>query len=122
MKEDSQPLIALHYRAGDYLEHEKSNHPIFVPPSIDAISQKIDSIVKHLKNKKKILFLTTSNRWEGDKEKPKSTLLAEHIKSEVGDKVEIIICDIRSYLAAMFYMASFNSISSSSSPARSAPL
>ncbi len=32
------------------------------------------------------------------------------VDNTVGDKVEIIICDIRSYLAAMFYMASFNSI------------
>lgn len=32
------------------------------------------------------------------------------VDNTVGDKVEIIICDIRSYLAAMFYMASFNPI------------
>ena len=34
------------------------------------------------------------------------------VDNTVGDKVEIIICDIRSYLPAMFYMASFNSITS----------
>ena len=51
---------------------------------------KVDAMVEYLKDKEKILFLTTSNRWEGDNEKPKSTLLAEHIKSLVGDKVEII--------------------------------
>lgn len=32
------------------------------------------------------------------------------VDNTVGDKVEIIICDIRSYLPAMFYMASFNDI------------
>jgi len=32
------------------------------------------------------------------------------VDNTVGNKVEIIICDIRSYLPAMFYMASFNSI------------
>ena len=32
------------------------------------------------------------------------------VDNTVGDKVEIIICDISSYLSAMFYMASFNSI------------
>lgn len=32
------------------------------------------------------------------------------VDNTVGDKVEIIICDIRSYIPAMFYMASFNSI------------
>ena len=32
------------------------------------------------------------------------------VDNTIGDKVEIIICDIRSYLPAMFYMASFNNI------------
>ena len=32
------------------------------------------------------------------------------VDNTVGDKVEIIICDIRSYLPAMFYMASFNNV------------
>lgn len=32
------------------------------------------------------------------------------VDNTVGDKVEIIICDIRSYIPAMFYMSSFNSI------------
>ena len=32
------------------------------------------------------------------------------VDNTVGDKVDIIICDIRSYLPAMYYMASFNPI------------
>lgn len=32
------------------------------------------------------------------------------VDNSVGDKVEIIICDIRSYLPAMYYMASFNEV------------
>lgn len=56
----------------------------------DVYKEKVNKIIDHLKDKEKVLFLTTSNRWEGDKEKPKSTLLAEFIKSKVGDKVEII--------------------------------
>lgn len=52
--------------------------------------EKIEAVVEYLKNKKKVLFLTTSNRWEGDKEKPKSTVLAEYIKEKVGDTVELI--------------------------------
>ena len=32
------------------------------------------------------------------------------VDNTVGDKVEIIICDIRSYLPAMLYMASFNNL------------
>ena len=34
------------------------------------------------------------------------------VDNSVGDKVEIIICDIKSYLPAMYYMLSFNSPSS----------
>jgi len=51
---------------------------------------KVGAMVKELKGKEKILFLTTSNRWEGDKEIPKSTQLAQHIKQEIGNNVEII--------------------------------
>ena len=36
-------------------------------------------------NKKKILFLTTSNRWSGDKELPKSSIIAEEIMKKLGD-------------------------------------
>lgn len=42
------------------------------------------------KNKnKKILFLTTSNRWSGDKELPKSSIIASEIAKKLGD-IEII--------------------------------
>jgi multimeric flavodoxin WrbA len=43
--------------------------------------------IKHLKKKKNILFLTTSNRWSGQKEEPKSTLLAKHLAKIVKAKV-----------------------------------
>lgn len=56
----------------------------------DIYQEKLNNVIEYLKGKKKILFLTTSNRWEGDKEKPKSTILAEFIKSKVGDNIEII--------------------------------
>lgn len=39
--------------------------------------------------KKKILFLTTSNRWSGDKELPKSSTIAEEIKKKLPD-IEIM--------------------------------
>ncbi len=44
------------------------------------------------KNKrKKILFLTTSNRWEGDKELPKSSMIAHELVKKLGsDNVELI--------------------------------
>lgn len=54
---------------------------------------KLLKTVNFLKNKKKILILTTSNRWVGEKggETPKSSLLAEEIGKKVGkDKVKII--------------------------------
>ena len=42
-------------------------------------------------NKKKILFLTTSNRWSGDKELPKSSIIAEEILKKLGgDRCQIM--------------------------------
>ena len=41
--------------------------------------------IKYLKTKRRVLFLTTSNRWIGDKEDAKSTLLAKHIQNLVGE-------------------------------------
>jgi multimeric flavodoxin WrbA len=56
----------------------------------DIYKEKLKKVITHLKNRDKVLLLTTSNRWEGDKETPKSTLLAEYIQSEVGNNVELI--------------------------------
>ncbi len=53
----------------------------------------MNQTVEYLHTKKKILFLTTSNRWRNEHggEKPKSTVLAKKIAELVGsDKVEII--------------------------------
>ena len=42
-------------------------------------------------DKKKILFLTTSNRWSGDKELPKSSIIAEELMKKLGgDRCQII--------------------------------
>lgn len=50
-----------------------------------------EKTVVYLRKKQKILFLTTSNRWSGDQEKPKSTLLAEKLAAAVGkERVSII--------------------------------
>lgn len=53
----------------------------------------MDATIGHLKGKKRILFLTTSNRWVGEKggEKPKSTKLAERIAELVGNERVTII-------------------------------
>lgn len=54
-------------------------------------NNKLKKTVDFLKKKKKIVFITTSNRWSGDKEQPKSTTLAYLLSKEIGeDKVTII--------------------------------
>jgi multimeric flavodoxin WrbA len=47
--------------------------------------------VSHLKEKKKILFLLTSNRWEKHDEMPKSSALAYMMQEELGKDVVTII-------------------------------
>jgi multimeric flavodoxin WrbA len=52
---------------------------------------KLKRLYNYLKKnkKKKILFLTTSNRWSGDNELPKSSIIADEIAKKLGD-IEII--------------------------------
>lgn len=50
----------------------------------------LEKTLKYLEKKDKILFITTSNRWKGDKEVPKSSRLALWLKEELGDKVTIL--------------------------------
>lgn len=51
----------------------------------------LEKTVSYLKGKKKILFITTSNRWKESQEIPKSTQLARRISELVGpNKVEIV--------------------------------
>lgn len=52
---------------------------------------KYDKTVNHLKEKNKILFLLTSNRWEGHDETPKSSALAYKMQEELGKSVVTII-------------------------------
>lgn len=54
-------------------------------------TSRVEAMVDYLKDKEKILFITTSNRWEGDKELPKSSQLAWHIESFLVDKNITII-------------------------------
>lgn len=52
--------------------------------------EKINRFEEYLvKSGKRVLFLTTSNRWEGDEESPKSTLLAKSISERI-PSVEVI--------------------------------
>ena len=54
------------------------------------MNKNLKQTINYLKKKKKILFLTTSNRWSGSKDEPKSTLLAKRIAKELNNKVTII--------------------------------
>jgi multimeric flavodoxin WrbA len=51
---------------------------------------KLKRLYNHLKKQegKKILFLTTSNRWEGEKELPKSSIIADELRKKLNN------CDI----------------------------
>jgi multimeric flavodoxin WrbA len=53
----------------------------------------LKNLYKYLKKNKskKILFLTTSNRWEGDKELPKSSIIADELIKKIGsDNIQLI--------------------------------
>jgi len=52
---------------------------------------KLKRLYNYLKKQegKKIVFLTTSNRWEGEKEFPKSSIIADELKKRL-DNVDII--------------------------------
>src|SRR3989344_2056337 len=57
---------------------------------IDKDGKKFDGTLKYLKTKKRILFLTTSNRWKGEKDIPKSVQFALKMKKILGKKAKII--------------------------------
>jgi multimeric flavodoxin WrbA len=60
------------------------------------MSYRLENFLEKISSKKKVLFLTTSNRWEGSKEVPKSTLLARSIKERVSATTEVNIIDVPS--------------------------
>ena len=52
------------------------------------VEDQIEGLIEYLSKKNKVLFLTTSNRWEGSKEIPKSTILAMDIKEKLKETTE----------------------------------
>jgi hypothetical protein len=50
------------------------------------MNKPLSSTIDHLKTKKKIVFVTTSNRSERVHEMPKSTQLAHYIAKEIGEE------------------------------------
>ena len=61
LKEEAQPLISIHFRAGDYFDYEKSGHHIFVPPSIDEIAHKINQIYAQIKERGPVIYLASDD-------------------------------------------------------------
>lgn len=57
-------------------------------------NEQLEKLIEYLSGKKKVLFLTTSNRWEGSKEIPKSTLLAVDIKKKLERTTEVTLLEI----------------------------
>ena len=64
------------------------------------VQRHMEAFKMHLQTKNNILFLTTSNRWEGHADdKPKSTLLAYHLRNELADKnIKLIKCPCSPYI------------------------
>jgi len=68
------------------LEKIENNVPFY--------QNKLDRVINYLNKKNNILFLTTSNRWEGHEDDiPKSTQLAYHIREKLPEK-NIKIIDV----------------------------
>jgi multimeric flavodoxin WrbA len=62
------------------------NNPF--PPDMQRGRDLMHATVEHLRTKKRVLFLTTSNRWIGEKnDLPKSTLLAQRMAQLIGPQV-----------------------------------
>jgi multimeric flavodoxin WrbA len=58
------------------------------------MEESINRFIEKIKQKKKVLFLTTSNRWEESGEIPKSTALAKKIADDVSSTTEVVVLEI----------------------------
>jgi multimeric flavodoxin WrbA len=58
--------------------------------------KRLDKTIKYLQNKK-VLLLTTSNRWEKETEKPKSNLIAEYIHKNLPQSKIIDVSKLKIY-------------------------
>jgi multimeric flavodoxin WrbA len=59
------------------------------------MEDKTRSSTEYLKKKRRPLFLTTSNRWSGHKEVPKSTALARRMAAELGNAEVLDVSSLR---------------------------
>lgn len=55
--QQSQPVIAIHYRLGDYVEYEKDGSEIFFTSSPDEIANKITQLLEQIGDRKPIIYL-----------------------------------------------------------------
>jgi len=53
-----------------------------------------EALIDYLSTKKRVLFLTTSNRWEGSEETPKSTILAYQIQENLKNSTEVVLLEV----------------------------
>jgi multimeric flavodoxin WrbA len=80
-----------------FLKHRKLLQEHFMLNENAEYEGKLDKLINHLKEKKKVLIITTSNRWVGDKQKPKSSVLAEYVASEIGNAEVIDVTKLKIY-------------------------
>jgi multimeric flavodoxin WrbA len=80
-----------------FLKHRKLLREHFMLTENAEYEGKLDKLIKHLKDKRKVLILTTSNRWVGDKQKPKSSVLAEYVAEEIGNAEVIDVSKLKIY-------------------------
>lgn len=58
------------------------------------MNDQVQILIEKLSKKSKVLFLTTSNRWEKSGEIPKSTSLAREIGEKLKETTDVVILDI----------------------------
>ncbi|MEK6873364.1 MAG: hypothetical protein AABW91_00820 [Nanoarchaeota archaeon] len=60
-------------------------------------NKKLGDAIRYLKKKKRVLFITTSNRWSGSKDVPKSTILAYFIADQLKNVKIIDVTKLKIY-------------------------
>lgn len=55
--------------------------------------EELDKTINYLSKKEKVLFLTTSTRWNGSDDIPKSTRLAQYMQQQLAGK-EVVLIDV----------------------------
>lgn len=80
-----------------FLKHKKLLSEHFNLTEAVDMTSKLEKLIQSLKDKKKVLILTTSNRWVGDKQTPKSSVLAQYVANEIGNAELIDVSKLKIY-------------------------